>query len=260
MSLLLCVQIAVAQSTITGNVTDEQGLPLPGATVLEAGTSNGTTTDFDGNYSITVNDGAEIQFSYVGYSTVNQTVNGQDTINVSMEPSNQLEEVVITSYGIKKEAKSLGYSVASVAGDELSKRAEPDALRAMQGKMTGVVITGAGGAPGQSTKINIRGVSSLTGNTQPLFIVDGIPFDNSVNASQGAAQNTVFSNRAFDLDPNSIESISVLKGAAASALYGSRATNGVVVITTKAGSQSAKKRFISFLQLYFCNNRNFWYP
>jgi len=241
MSLLLCLQIAVAQSTITGNVTDEQGLPLPGATVLEAGTSNGTTTDFDGNYSITVNDGAEIQFSYVGYSTVNQTVNGQDTINVSMEPSNQLEEVVITSYGIKKEAKSLGYSVASVAGDELSKRAEPDALRAMQGKMTGVVITGAGGAPGQSTKINIRGVSSLTGNTQPLFIVDGIPFDNSVNASQGAAQNTVFSNRAFDLDPNSIESISVLKGAAASALYGSRATNGVVVITTKAGSQSAKK-------------------
>ena len=111
MSLLLCVQIAVAQSTITGNVTDEQGLPLPGATVLEAGTSNGTTTDFDGNYSITVNDGAEIQFSYVGYSTVNQTVNGQDTINVSMEPSNQLEEVVITSYGIKKEAKTTGSSV-----------------------------------------------------------------------------------------------------------------------------------------------------
>jgi TonB-linked SusC/RagA family outer membrane protein len=240
-TLLLCVQFALAQSTITGNVTDDQGIPLPGATVIEVGTSNGTTTDFDGNFSITINDGAEIQISYVGYANFNIIPEGSDILNVSLQLSNQLDEVVVTSFGIKKEARSLGYSVASVDGEELSKRAEPDALRAMQGKMTGVVITGAGGAPGQSTKINIRGVSSLTGNTQPLFIVDGIPFDNSVNASQGAAQNTVFSNRAFDLDPNSIESINVLKGAAASALYGSRATNGVVVITTKAGSQNSKK-------------------
>jgi len=241
MSLLLSVHFALAQSTITGNVTDDQGIPLPGATVIEVGTSNGTTTDFDGNFSITINEGAEIQISYVGYKNFNIIPEGSDILNVSLQLSNQLDEVVVTSFGIKKEARSLGYSVASVDGEELSKRAEPDALRAMQGKMTGVVITGAGGAPGQSTKINIRGVSSLTGNTQPLFIVDGIPFDNSVNASQGAAQNTVFSNRAFDLDPNSIESINVLKGAAASALYGSRATNGVVVITTKAGSQSSKK-------------------
>lgn len=211
-SLLLCVQFALAQSTITGNVTDDQGIPLPGATVIEVGTSNGTTTDFDGNFSITINDGAEIQISYVGYANFNIIPEGSDILNVSLQLSNQLDEVVVTSFGIKKEARSLGYSVASVDGEELSKRAEPDALRAMQGKMTGVVITGAGGAPGQSTKINIRGVSSLTGNTQPLFIVDGIPFDNSVNASQGAAQNTVFSNRAFDLDPNSIESINVLKG------------------------------------------------
>ena len=241
MSWLLFVNIGLAQSTVTGNVTDEQGIPLPGATVIEVGTSNGTTTDFDGNFIISVEEGSEIQISYVGYANYTTSIQNDDVINISLELSNQLNEVVVTSFGIKKEAKSLGYSVASVAGDEISKRAEPDALRAMQGKMTGVVITGAGGAPGQSTKINIRGVSSLTGNTQPLFIVDGIPFDNSVNASQGAAQNTVFSNRAFDLDPNSIESINVLKGAAASALYGSRATNGVVVITTKAGSGGANK-------------------
>lgn len=241
MSLILCAQFVFSQSTIKGNVTDDFGVPLPGATILEVGTSNGTSTDFDGNFTITVKDDASISASFVGYDTASVEVDGQDQINFSLAEGNQLDEVVITSYGIKKEAKSLGYSIASVSGDELSKRAEPDALRAMQGKMTGVVITGAGGAPGQSTKINIRGVSSLTGNTQPLFIVDGIPFDNSVNASQGAAQNTVFSNRAFDLDPNSIESINVLKGAAASALYGSRATNGVVVITTKAGSKGAKK-------------------
>jgi TonB-linked SusC/RagA family outer membrane protein len=153
----------------------------------------------------------------------------------------QLTEVVVTAVGIEREKKALGYSVASVNSAAITQRSESDPLRALQGKMPGVNITGAGGQPGQSTKINIRGQSSLTGNTQPLFVVDGIPFDNSVNASTGSSLGTQYSNRAFDIDPNNIESVTVLKGAAAAALYGSRAANGVIVITTKAGKKTARK-------------------
>ena len=241
--LAFVVQIAFAQTkSVSGLVSDQDGLPLPGATVLVKGTNNGTTSDFDGNYTISAKQGDVLVFSFVGYVNKEVSVGASDQINVILSgDAQQLEEVVVTSLGIKRESRSIGYSVAKVSGEDVAGRAEPDLLRAMQGKLTGVNITGAGGAPGQSTKINIRGISSMTGNTQPLFIVDGIPFDNSVNASAGAAQNTVFSNRGFDLDPNAIESISVLKGAAASALYGSRATNGVIVITTKASKGKSRK-------------------
>ena len=241
--LAFVVQITFAQTkSVSGVVSDQQGNPLPGATVLVKDSANGTTTDFDGNYMLSVSESDILVFSFIGYISKEVSTQGLSQINVSLsEDAQQLDEVVVTSLGIKRESRSMGYSVAKVSGEDVAGRAEPDLLRAMQGKMTGVNITGSGGAPGQSTKINIRGISSMTGNTQPLFIVDGIPFDNSVNASQGAAQNTVFSNRGFDLDPNAIESISVLKGAAASALYGSRATNGVIVITTKAAKGKSKK-------------------
>ncbi len=241
--LALIVHISYAQEkTVSGTVTDQSGLPLPGVNILVRGTTTGTQTDFDGNYSISASQGETLVFTYIGQKTVSMVIGSDNTINVQMEDdATALEEVVVTSLGLKRESRSLGYSVAKVDGDQIAQRAETDAVRAMQGKMPGVNIVGAGGAPGQSTKINIRGMSSLTGNTQPLFVVDGVPFDNSVNNDQGAAQNTVFSSRAFDLDPNSIESISVLKGAAASALYGSRATNGVVLITTKGARQASRK-------------------
>ena len=119
MSLMLCVQFAVAQSTVTGNVTDDQGVPLPGATVLEVGTSNGTTTDFDGNYSITVQDGASISASFVGYETTSSIVAGQDQINFSLEQGNQLEEVIVTSLGIKREKQALGYAVSEVSNESI---------------------------------------------------------------------------------------------------------------------------------------------
>ena len=241
--LAFVLQASFAQDkTISGTVTDQNNLPLGGVNILVKGTTDGTQTDFDGNYTINAKTGATLVFTYIGLKEATAVVGGSAVINIQMQDDAQaLEEVIVTSLGIKRESRSMGYSVAKVSGEDVAGRAEPDLLRAMQGKMTGVNITGAGGAPGQSTKINIRGISSLTGNTQPLFIVDGIPFDNSVNASQGAAQNTVFSNRGFDLDPNAIESISVLKGAAASALYGSRATNGVIVITTKASKGRSRK-------------------
>lgn len=249
--LLLCFSFVFASFTIlaqdrviSGKVTSvDDGSTLPGVNVVLKGTTNGAVTDSDGNYKLAVpSAGGTLIFSFIGLKTTEELIGERQVVDVAMASDiSQLEEVVVTAVGIEREKKALGYSVASVSSGNLQQRSEVDPLRALQGKMPGVTVVGGGGAPGQSTKINIRGISSFTGNTQPLFVVDGVPFDNSVNASTGADQNTVFSNRAFDLDPNNIESISVLKGAAAGALYGSRATNGVVIVTTKAGKKNSKK-------------------
>lgn len=248
-ALVFALSLWAQERIVSGKVSSsEDGSNLPGVNVVLKGTTNGTVTDSEGRYSVSIS-GADpiLVFSFIGLTTQEVAVGQRSVVDVELaQDVKQLTEVVVTSLGMEREKKSLGYSVATVSGDNIAQRSEPDPLRALQGKMPGVNITGGGGAPGQSTKINIRGMSSFTGNTQPLFVVDGIPFDNSVNGGDpsGAAtsgQNTVFSNRAFDLDPNNIESISVLKGAAASALYGSRATNGVVIVTTKAGKKSTRK-------------------
>lgn len=245
-SFVFAVGSVLAQErVVSGRVTSsEDGSSLPGVNVVVKGTTNGTVTDADGNFKLTVpSSGGSLVFSFIGLQTQEIQIGERSVVDVSLGLDvQQLTEVVVTAAGIEREKKALGYSVANVSGAEMQQRSEPDPLRALQGKMPGVNITGGGGAPGQSTRINIRGFSSLTGNTQPLFIVDGIPFDNGVNDDAfGAARGTQFSNRAFDLDPNNIESITVLKGAAAAALYGSRATNGVVVVTTKAGKKGSKK-------------------
>ncbi len=245
-ALVFALSLWAQERTITGKVaSQEDGTPLPGVNVVVKGTTNGTVTDADGNFSLSIpNSGASLVFSFIGLQTQEVLVGERSVVDVTLSLDvQQLSEVVVTSLGIEREKKALGYAVATVNSDNIMQRSEPDPLRALQGKMAGVSIVGGGGAPGQSTKINIRGMSSMTGNTQPLFIVDGIPFDNSVNPTDGAgsSQNTVYSNRAFDIDPNNIESVSILKGAAASALYGSRATNGVVVITTKAAKKGVKK-------------------
>lgn len=260
--LLLCFSFVFVLSAwaqervVSGKITAaEDGSTLPGVNVVLKGTTNGTVTDVDGNYRLNVpSSGGTLVYSFIGLQTQEVAIGERSIIDLQMGLDvQQLTEVVVTAVGIEREKKALGYSVASVDAANLQQRSEVDPLRALQGKMPGVNITGGGGGPGQSTKINIRGISSLTGNTQPLFVVDGIPFDNSVNSSstgQGSgggangenpAQNTVISNRAFDLDPNNIASVSILKGAAAAALYGSRATNGVVIITTKAASKGIKK-------------------
>lgn len=253
--LLTCSALVFAlcawaqERVVSGKVTSpEDGTSLPGVNVVLKGTTNGTVTDSNGQYSLSVSGAdATLVFSFIGLTTQEVVIGQRSVVDVELaQDVKQLTEVVVTSMGMEREKKSLGYSVATVGSENLAQRSEPDPLRALSGKMPGVTITGAGGAPGQSTKINIRGMSSFTGNTQPLFIVDGIPFDNSTNSTDpsgasASGSNTVFSNRAFDLDPNNIESISVLKGAAASALYGSRATNGVVVVTTKAGKKNVRK-------------------
>jgi TonB-linked SusC/RagA family outer membrane protein len=240
----LTASVWAQERVVSGRVTSQDdGSAMPGVNVVLKGTTNGTVTDADGNYKLSVpTSGGTLVFSFIGFASQEVEIGQRSTIDLGLVSDSQtLSEVVVTSHGIEREKKALGYSVSTVSGTQMQQRSEPDPLRTLQGKMPGVVITGGGGAPGQSTKINIRGYSTMTGNTQPLFVVDGIPFNNDVNQTTGVGGGTAYSNRGFDLDPNNIETLTVLKGAAAAALYGSRATNGVVIITTKAGKKASKK-------------------
>jgi TonB-linked SusC/RagA family outer membrane protein len=244
--VLFALGFAVAQRTVTGTVSDQKGEPMVGASVLVKGTTTGVVSDIDGKYSLNLPAGATtLVFSFAGYVTQEVTTSASNVLDVTLSEST-LQEVVVTAIGIQREKKALGYSATDVKSDDIAQKSEGDPIRALTSKVAGVNIVGGGGAPGQSTKINIRGSSSLTGNTQPLFVVDGIPFDNSVNASTNSNSGTQFSNRAFDIDPNNIESMTILKGAAAAALYGSRATNGVIVITTKSGKKNRKGLEVSY--------------
>ncbi len=231
--------------TISGRVTSaEDGTGLPGVNVILKGTTTGTTTDIDGNYKVSIpQDGGTLVFSFIGLATQEVEVGARSTVDVEMtSDTKQLTEVVVTAIGIEREKKALGYAVSDVSGEALKQRAEPDPIRALTGKVPGVNILSSGGGAGSATNITIRGNSSMTGNNQPLFVVDGVPFDNSVTrTNEGFNQGNISSNRAFDIDPNNIESMTVLKGASAAALYGSRAANGVIVITTKAAARGQKK-------------------
>lgn len=240
---ILSYTAIIQETTITGLVTDADGAPLLGATVQIEGTSIGVTTDFDGNYTINVPElGSNLIFSYIGFVQKIISIEGQTIINVQLEEdTNALDEVVVTALGIERNKKTLSYAVSEIKGEQLANKAEADVLRALSGKVAGVNISGSGGASGSSTNIVIRGNNSATGNNQPLFVVDGIPFDNSTTSTADlAGASSSYSNRALDLDPNDIASMTVLKGGAAAALYGSRASNGVIIITTRSGSASKK--------------------
>jgi len=178
--LAFVVHLSFAQDkTITGTVTDQDGLPLPGVNIVVEGTTNGTQTDFDGNYAIQGSTDQTLLFSYIGQKDVRQVIGAGDTINVQMQEDAQaLEEVVVTAQGIKREKKALGYAVTSVGSEDLESRAEGDVARVLSGKASGVNITSAGGASGSATNITVRGLSSFSGSNQALFIVDGVPFSN----------------------------------------------------------------------------------
>ncbi|WP_350291021.1 SusC/RagA family TonB-linked outer membrane protein [uncultured Croceitalea sp.] len=260
--LAFVVHLTFAQDkTISGTVTDGDGLPLPGVNIVVEGTSNGTQTDFDGNYSISASAGQTILFSYIGQKDERRTVGAGSTINVQMQEDAQaLEEVVVTAQGIKREKKALGYAVTSVGADQLEQRAEGDVGRVLAGKAAGVQITSAGGASGSATNITVRGLSSFSGSNQALFIVDGIPFSSDTNTGQNGANagfinGATGSSRFLDLDPNNIASIEVLKGLAAATLYGTQGKNGVILVTTKAGAATsgAKKTEITVNQSFFTN-------
>ena len=239
--MALIVQLTFAQQkTVSGTVSDENGLPLIGATVVISGTSSGTTTDFDGNYKINANTGDVLNFSYVGYADQNITVGASNTINTTLQPDNTLDEVVVTALGIKREEKALGYSVQTLKGEGLTEARESNISNALSGKIAGVQVTGTSGSVGASSRIVLRGNSSITGNNEPLYVVDGVPIDNRSFGNAGSGGGVDLPNGAADINPDDIESITVLKGPNAAALYGLRAGNGVIVITTKKGTVGKK--------------------
>ncbi len=243
-TLVLCTfGTLLAQRTITGTVTSSDGEPLIGASVLVKGTSLGTVTDIDGTFSLEVSEGEKtLVFSYTGFSTKEVTTGTSNVINVTLSEGVTLTEAVVTALGVEREEKALGYAVQKVGGDEVSDARETNLVNSLQGKVAGVQIQGSPSSLGGSSRITIRGANSFLGNNQPLFVVDGVPIDNSNFASNsqmrgfGGGTAYDYGNTAQDIDPESIESITVLKGAAASALYGQRGANGVIVITTKRGT------------------------
>ncbi|MCK5400293.1 MAG: carboxypeptidase-like regulatory domain-containing protein [Flavobacteriaceae bacterium] len=230
-------QVSTQTGNISGVISDDSGIPLPGVNVLIKGTTQGTQTDFDGRYSINARTGDILTFSYIGLITLETTIGSSNNINISMqEDASSLDEVVVTAQGIKREKKALGYAVSMLEADDLEQRAEGDVARILSGKASGLQITSQSGISGSATNVIIRGYSSINGSNQALFIVDGVPFSSDNNTIGSFASGNVGSSRFLDLDPNNIESINVLKGLAAATIYGSAGRNGVILITTKAGS------------------------
>jgi TonB-dependent SusC/RagA subfamily outer membrane receptor len=239
---LFCVQ-AIAQKSVSGTVKDaKSGETLPGVTVLVEGTTTGVFTDVDGKYSIELPDGSDVLvFSSVGYNTVRRNVGDKTTIDVGMEGGVELDEVVVTALGVTREKKALGYSVQEVDGSSLMNAREANVISAMSGKIAGIQTYQSSNFGGSSSAI-IRGMSSITGGNQPLYVINGVPINNSqftTDDQKRGAGGYDYGTPINDLNPDDIESISVLKGPAASALYGNRGANGVILITTKSGKSLA---------------------
>jgi len=231
---------------ISGTVTSSgDGTPLPGVSILVSGTSQGTTTNADGNYSVLVpEEPTTLVFRYIGYVSQEIRIGGENTINVSLvQDAAELNEVVVTAMGIQRQSREVGYAITQVNPKDVLQISEPDLLKGLQGKAAGVDIRSSQGTPGAATRIQIRGNSSFYGNNQPLIIVDGVPYNNDqVTTSSQTSGGSAYGSGLSNLDPNDIESMNVLKGSAAAALYGSRASNGVVIVTTKSGNAKRTNR------------------
>lgn len=248
--LLLCLtavfmlassELWAQEKTVSGRLTSvEDGSPLPGVNVVLKGTTNGTATDADGRYSISVPEsGGTLVFSFIGLTSQEVEIGNRTTVDLQMaQDVQQLSEVVVTAFGIEKEKKAIGYAVQEVKGEQITTAREANLVNSLTGRIAGVQITNASGAPGSSSRIVLRGASSLTGNNQPLFVVDGIPINNENYGNATGNGGADRPNGAAEINPDDIASISVLKGPNAAALYGSRASNGVILITTKSGKGS----------------------
>ncbi|MFC5625054.1 SusC/RagA family TonB-linked outer membrane protein [Algoriphagus winogradskyi] len=237
-----------AQQRILKGVVTADGLPMPGVTVLDKTNQTGTTTNIDGEYSITVGSNSVVIFSFIGYATQEITVGNQTEVNINLrEDASELSEFVVTAFGMDKEQKALGYATSTVKADELVKTGTPNVASALYGKAAGVKIqTGAGGAT-SAVNIQIRGINSITGKSQPLIVLDGVPIRNEeVSNTNYWADQRLRGNGLLDINPADIDNISILKGASAAALYGSEAVNGVVLITTKKGKAGPKGMQVDF--------------
>lgn len=254
--MMLCILAFGQTRTITGTVRDDKGAPIPFATITETGTKNATQADANGNFKITVSGNNSITVTSSGFTA--QTLNpaGLTQDITLLRANDQLSEVVVTALGIRREKKALGYAVTTVDAKQIEQRPEADITRVLNGKTPGVDIGATSGLSGSGTNITIRGVSTITGSSTPLFVIDGVPFDASTNAQSDFRYGNQTSSRFLDIDPNNIESVSVLRGLSATTLYGELGRNGVILITTKNGVQGRrtnKKAEISVTQSLFAN-------
>jgi TonB-linked SusC/RagA family outer membrane protein len=263
LTLISGLSIVAQSRIIRGRITDGGGIPVPAASVLIKGTQKGTTTNNDGVFSLELTPGARtLVITSVGFDVQEVSIgNSLDLqINLAIKANTELKEVVVTALGITRDKRSLSYATQNIKGDQLANKGEPNLINSLQGKVAGVNITGASGSPGASSNINIRGISSFQGSNQPLFVVDGIPVSNDVDRTTGGPVGTLGdqqpSNRILDLNLNNIESVNILKGPAAAVLYGSRASAGAIIITTKKGSSAKGKIDVSFNSSYAIQNVN----
>ncbi|CCH55287.1 TonB-dependent receptor plug [Fibrisoma limi BUZ 3] len=252
LTLLFCLPALAQEVTVSGRVTSsDDGSALPGVSIQIKGTTRGTTTDSEGRYRLSVPANARLVFSYIGFGNQEIAVGNQTTIDVALTSGAQnLSEIVVTAQGIERDKRSLGYSTQEVNSALISQKSEPNLLNSLQGKLAGVNITTQSGSPGASTNINIRGITSFNGSNQPLIVVDGIIFSNDVNVTGNTLFQSQSSNRLSDINPESIESINVLKGPAAAVLYGSRASAGAIIITTKTGRNQQNKTEVTITSSY----------
>ena len=253
----LCVSFTLAQKQVSGTVKDRDGTPLIGANITAKGTTIGTSTDFDGQFEFSIPSDVDILVvSYTGYTTAEIGVNDSGIFDIILEEGITLETAVVTALGISREEKALSYAVQQIQSQDIVATQTRSPLEALKGKVAGVQIITASGAPGASTNVKLRGISSFTGNNEPLFVIDGIPVNNVSNNGGGQLTGAVDGGNAIsDINPEDIASINVLKGASAAALYGSRAANGVILINTKKGqdAQNKGKAQIDFSQSYSFN-------
>lgn len=226
---------------VSGTVTDEFGQPLPGVSVFIKGTQRGITTDFDGNYQIQASQGEVLVFSYVGFVTQEKVISSggnEQVINVSLkEETQQLEQVVVTALGIKRQEKALSYNVQQVKSEELTKVKETNIVNSLNGKVAGVNIQRSASGVGGATKVVMRGLKSIDGNNGVLYVIDGVPMFNRQRDGAGYFGSPSGGESISDINPEDVESINVLTGPSAAALYGSQAANGVILINTKKGKE-----------------------
>ena len=231
--------IVQQDNKVTGTVKDALG-PIIGASIIEKGTTNGTITDMDGNFSLNVHSGATLVVRYVGYKS-KEVKSGNGPLSIVIEEDNKmLNEVVVTALGIKRERKALGYGLDEVKGDDLTKAKGANVINSMAGRVAGLVVSQTAGGPSGSTRVILRGSTEMTGNNQPLYVIDGVPLDNTNYGSAGTSGGFDLGDGISGINPDDIENMSVLKGPAASALYGSRASHGVILITTKRANEKNK--------------------
>ena len=240
------MQLSYAQEkTVSGTVSDNSG-PLPGVNVVVQGSKAGTQTDVDGKYAIKAKAGDVLVFSFVGMTQSTAKVGSSNSINVKMQDGVKLEEVVVGALGVKRKEKAVGYASQNIKGSALTEARESNLVNALSGRVAGVQVTNSSGAVGASSRIVLRGNSSITGNNQALFVVDGVPFDNTSYGNSDSGGGRDLPNGAASISPDDIESMTILKGPNAAALYGLRASNGVIIITTKSGKGKKSLSVVSF--------------